>query len=120
MSIEMRSDMRTMLVAAIIDDSDPCRNKVRKIPCNTGQAISGCVYDCASDSYVLSCLDYKPIGDIPLYCILRISPNFELKVPLAKEVCQKLMSKEQRKELSDFLASYDCDARVEFLQMVSS
>lgn len=119
LNIEMRSDMETMLIAVLVDASNPQNNTLKKIPCEDGIAISGYVYDCVTDSYVLSCRDYRFIGLIPAYCVLKVSDNHEMKVPLTREVCAKLMDKAQKRELSRFLSEHaEGDLRLEFLQVV--
>lgn len=119
LNIEMRSDMETMLIAVLVDASNPQNNSLRKIPCEDGIAISGYVYDCVTDCYVLSCHDYRFIGLLPAHCVLKVSENHEIRVPLTREVCAKLMDKAQKRELSRFLAEHSVgDFRLEFLQVV--
>lgn len=119
LGIEMRSDMDTMLMAVLVDDSNPQNNVLRKIPCEDGIAISGYVYDCATDSYIMSCRDYRFIGILPGYCSIRVSPTYDVKVPFTREVCLKLMDRSQKRELERFVSVYpDENLRLEFLQMV--
>ena len=119
LNISLDVSQTTYLVAVFIDNINPCKNKLLNIPCEKGIAISGYLYDCASDFYVKECVDYYRLGSIQGVACLHIHNSWEIKIPLSSKICMKLMDRTQKKLLKDFININDYDnLSVEFLQMV--
>lgn len=112
-------NQKTHLVVAFLDPKKQ-RNKLSIIPC-LGVTVNGYAYDFTTDSYVLECVDWFALGFIEASCRIKINQNYDLKIPISNDCCERLLSKSQKRELRSFVKrnGYE-DLTLEFLQTVKS
>src|SRR6185503_1572421 len=66
----MRSSERTLVFAITVDNLNEDANAVSAIRCFGGTAFGGYAYDRGRDSYIVKCIEFLQIGQIPFSYIL--------------------------------------------------
>lgn len=117
------SNHGNMFIFAMAVAKDEKKNEIQKIIFDSGVSISAGVYDTFNNCFYVKCEDYLFIGSIPLcvFCRVEENQNWVQKVPLSKNVLDKVMEKSQKKILRSFLRKYpEENYKLEFLQLYNS
>lgn len=108
-------------LAVVFIDKNPKNNNLMHIPCVQGSAISGYPYDCTSDCYLCECVNFINIGYIEFSCYLRVHSTYNIKIPICKNLCMKLLSDDQKKDIKYFIKKNGYqNLDIEFLQTVTN
>ena len=114
---EMNSVTRLSCKRLIPLDGYPSESRVKLIP------VGGYVYDAVSDSYVVNCIDYLPVGFIPFCFKARMEGVglWSIPIPFSESVIKRYINPLQRADLDKFQHAYKDDQFAhQFIQFVSS
>lgn len=120
LDVSYQSDMHIFVLAV---NKDRSKNNVQPIKFDSGTAIGSGVYDSYNDCFYVKCEDYMFLGSVPLSvtCYVKDNQNWSHKVPFSINVLNKLITKNEKNILKDFMKSYPKEEyEIEFLQLYNS
>jgi hypothetical protein len=109
----------TFLVVVAVHHEDD-KNKFAKISCKWGVPIGGYIYDAINDCYLIKCLDYLNLGNVPVSYKLAIKdfPFWSISAPLPESILKRYMTPLQKSDMKKYKqAMVGC--KFYFLQMIS-
>jgi len=93
-------------------------DKILRIHCRGGAAISGYVYDSLNDCYCVKGVDYCTLGYVPIgFKLVMEQSNWTIDIPVPENVLRLFMTKRQKTDLKNFKDHYK-DCKIYFLQLV--
>ena len=101
-------------VTAIAISKTISNNNYKVISCNKGRYLNNVVYDITKDCYYIECLDFLPIGEVPISFEVEMDGIFGWKVdlPIPEVVFRRYLSEDDKKHYDEWKAQFDKD--VEF------
>jgi hypothetical protein len=85
--------------------------------------VGGYVYDAVTDSYVVNCIDYFPVGFIPFSFRAKMEGvgHWSIPVPFTENVVRRYLNPGQKADLEKFKQGYaDSQFEHQFIQFISS
>lgn len=117
----LRSNERTLVLAAVVDKGDEDKNIMSAIRCYGGTAFGGYAHDMAKDAYLVQCVEVAQIGHVSFSLVLTM-PNvgiWQVKVPIPENVLEKHFSPGQKKLLDIVREKYPAPQyEIHFVQML--
>jgi len=126
---------KSTFVFLLISHVDSEKNNLSRINCKSMLNIygypcsstlkpfnGGYVYDCVTDSYVISCIDFISLGSIPFYFKIKLNNvgMWESLIPIPEKILSRSFSKSQKGEVEFCRNNYPADQFVlNFLQFLS-
>lgn len=110
-------------VFALAISKDIVKNITTKISCAYGIPLGGHVYDSLTDAYYYECVDYLPLGSVPVSAVLRLKDSniWEMRVPVTDNVIKKFFSTDQKKDFKNFRNKFKPEFfDIQFVQMISA
>ena len=110
-------------VFALAANKEYSKNHVQTIKFDSGIALSAGVYDSYNDCFYARCEDYTFIGLVSLSvsCTVKDNQNWAHKIPLSRDILNKILNKADKKTLRDFVKKYPEEKyKIEFLQLYNS
>jgi len=107
-------------VIAAVSSSIKEENKVNFLSCKGLMPLGDLVYDTASDSYAIECVDVMHIGTIPvsLSATVKGCPHWTSTLPVPERVIKKYLKPKQRRELEGFFSAFDGSFSKFYIQML--
>ena len=102
------SQERTGLILVVANRNESY-NKITKISCYQGCVLGGYAYDTQSDCYVISCVDYVYLGDIPfsLRMFVEEDSSWSCRVPVPSSKIKKYLSNSQKRDVKTFFSKFN-------------
>ena len=118
LEIEFSHDKTYVAVLAVAENSD--RNKLTTVSCKKGIPITGYSYDSQTESYVVECCDYFPLGYIQAsyWHTMPGVANWRQRIPMPESVIKRFLTPEQKSDLRGFKAAYK-GCKFHFMQIIS-
>lgn len=113
---------RTYLVVLAVH-KDPTKNFISGISYQSGEPIGGYVADVINQEYCIDCYASLSLGYIPfaLYLNMKNVDNWKVRLPIPENLIQKVLTDEQKKELSKFKKVYrSSDFMIQYRQFTSN
>ena len=120
-SLKVRATQESTYIILLVTHEDPDLNKLQQISCDRGTPIGGYVYDSVNDCYYVSCLDYLPLGYIPVSFKVEMKDagNWFVPVPVPEKILKRYLDDGQKVDLKRLEDLYnDEHHRISFLQMI--
>lgn len=130
----LKCEDKSTCVFLLVSHVDNKKNDMARISCKNMSYIvgypcsstlkplnGGYVYDCVSDSYVISCIDFIALGLIPFYFKLKLNNvgAWESLIPIPEKILNRSFDKLQKDNLESFRQMYPTEQFVlNFLQFL--
>lgn len=108
LEIEIMQDEKTVVVLIVMDKEQPANNVAKYIHSQEGICFSGYVKDTAKDSYIVDCVDFVPLGTIPIAfrVAMPMSGHWKTTVPMSEKVVEKLLAPFYKRTLKGLREKY--------------
>jgi hypothetical protein len=121
-SFVLSKSMEKTLVFAIVNDKkNEDENLVSAIKCFGGVPFGGYAYDRSRDSYIVKCINFLQVGNIPFSYVLTMKNvgDWQVKVPIPEIVLEKYLTPRQRKTLNEYREKWPTPRyEVQLIQML--
>jgi len=122
-NLSVRATQESTYIILLVIHDDPDRNKLQQISCDRGTPLGGYVYDSVKDCYFVSCLDYLPLGYIPVSFKVEMknAGHWAVSIPVPEKVLKRYLDDQQKTDLKRLRDLYnDGHHRISFLQMIGT
>jgi len=118
--LQITSDATYVVMLSVSDRDD--ENVIRKLTAKRGVPLVPYAYNQVSEHYNVRCVDYMPLGAVPVGFQLTLPgvSFWKVRVPMPEDVLERFLTHEQKQEAEGFKnAAREANLKVEYLQMVS-
>ena len=114
----VRTDDATYIVVVAVH-KDEIKNDIVRVSCDRGVPITGYVYDGVNDCYLITCVDYLPLGYVDASFTLESNDaGWSVQSPMPDVVLKRYLNFRQKSDLKKFKQAFKGDDYTfRFLQM---
>lgn len=117
----LRSPERTLVFAIAVDKEDRDANVMCAIRCRGGTPFGGYAYDRARDSYIVQCVDFVEVGNIPFSFMQTMDKvgTWQVRIPIPESVLEKHFTPYQRRVIAGYGKKYQSPKfEIQYIQML--